>query len=99
MAEVTAGSRSVELEQQVRQLSTALAGNRLTATAVGLVMADRRVDRAAASAWLVAESQRTAVGTHVGADQIGPPTHQRGCHVGRGSAQVAHHSVEARTHA
>lgn len=63
MAEVTAGSRSVELEQQVRQLSTALAGNRLTATAVGLVMARRRVDRAAASAWLVAESQRT--GTEV----------------------------------
>ena len=59
MAELAADSRSIELEQQVQQLTTALVSNRVTATAVGLVMADRRLDRVEAFAWMVGESQRT----------------------------------------
>ena len=59
MAELAADSRSIELEQQVQQLTTALVTNRVIATAVGLVMASQETDRAQAFAWLVAESQRT----------------------------------------
>ena len=59
MTELAASSRIVELEQQVQQLTTALVSNRVTATAVGLVMAERRLDRERAFAWLVGESQRT----------------------------------------
>ena len=59
VTELAASSRIVELEQQVQQLTTALVSNRVTATAVGLVMAERRLDRERAFAWLVGESQRT----------------------------------------
>lgn len=59
MTEAGAGSRIVELEQQVQQLTTALVTNRVIATAVGLVMAERQLDRERAFAWLVRESQRT----------------------------------------
>ena len=57
--ELAVGNRITELEQQVQQLTTALVSNRVTATAVGLVMAERRVDRERAFGWLVGESQRT----------------------------------------
>jgi len=59
MTGLAADSRSAELERKVQQLTTALDTNRVTATAVGLVMAERRLDRVAAFAWLAAESQRT----------------------------------------
>ena len=59
MTELTADSRIIELEQQVQQLTTALVSNRITATAVGLVMGERQLDRERAFAWLVGESQRT----------------------------------------
>jgi hypothetical protein len=52
-------SRVAALEQQVEQLSAALLTNRVTSTAVGLVMASQGLDRAGAFAWLVAESQLT----------------------------------------
>lgn len=59
MTEQGVDSRIVELEQRVQQLTAALVTNRVSATAVGLVMAERRLDRVQAFAWLVGESQRT----------------------------------------
>lgn len=59
MSELAADGRNAELEAQVQQLSTALASNRVIATAVGLVMASQQLDRAQAFAWLVSQSQQT----------------------------------------
>ena len=58
MTEVAVG-RVAELQAQVQQLETALATNRVTATAVGLLMGQYRVDREQAFNLLVAQSQRT----------------------------------------
>lgn len=51
--------RVAELEQQVQQLTAALASNRVTSTAVGLLMAAHHLDRAQAFARLVTESQQS----------------------------------------
>lgn len=51
--------RALELEQQVQQLTAALASNRITSTATGLVMGRRQLDREQAFAWLVRESQNS----------------------------------------
>ena len=59
MAGWPADSRIAELEQQVEQLRAALVSNRVTATAVGLLMARYRMDRGRAFACLVAEAQAT----------------------------------------
>lgn len=58
MTELAPDLRVVELERQVQQLQTALVTNRVTATAVGLLMAEHRMDREQAFACLVGRSQR-----------------------------------------
>ena len=58
MTELAPDLRVVELERQVEQLQTALVTNRVTATAIGLLMAQYQVNREQAFARLVSQSQR-----------------------------------------
>jgi AmiR/NasT family two-component response regulator len=58
LTELTLDSRVAELERQVQDLQTALVTNRVTATAVGLVMAEYRMDREQAFHALVRASQQ-----------------------------------------
>jgi len=59
LTELASDLRVVELERQVEQLQTALVTNRVTATAVGLLMAQCQMNREQAFACLVGQSQRT----------------------------------------
>jgi AmiR/NasT family two-component response regulator len=49
--------RVLQLQQQIQELTDAAASNRITSTALGMVMERHHLDREQAFAWLVRESQ------------------------------------------